>query len=71
MLWVFFKYPFLEKVNSMRHGVSYTRLYDAKPLPVPLIIHFQMNPQEHILMKFYLKFKHFLSKENTIKHVVY
>ena len=62
--------PFKEKVNSLRQGDSCTRLYDATPLPELMITYCQMNPQEHILMKFHLKFKYFLWKENAIKHVV-
>ena len=43
-------------------------LFSAKPLSEPMLTYWQLKPQEHISMEFYLKFKHF----NSMKwfHVV-
>ena len=35
----------------------------AKPLSEPMLIHCQLDPKEHISMKFYLKFKYFHSRK--------
>ena len=39
------------------------RLISTKPLSEPMLIYCQLDPKEHISMKFYLKFKHFQSRK--------
>ena len=39
------------------------RLSGAKPLSEPVLTNCQLDPKEHIWLKFYLKFKYFISRK--------
>ena len=43
------------------------RLFSTKPSPQSMLTYCQLNPQEHITMKFYLKFKYFHSRKRIWK----
>ena len=44
------------------------RLDGTKPLPEPMLTYCQLEPKEHISVKFYLKFKYLYSR-NAFEHV--
>ena len=68
-------------INSLRPSDTYTsqydkpslvqimacRLFGAKPLSEPMLPYCQLNPKEHISVKFYLKFKSFHLRKCTWK----
>ena len=43
------------------------RLFGAESLSEPMLPYCQLDPKEHISVKFYLKFKSFLCKEMHLK----
>ena len=56
-------------IKSPRLQIMACRLFGAKPLPEPLLAYCQVDPVEHILLKFHLKSNVFML-ENWFENVI-
>ena len=47
------------------------RLFGENPLSEPMVFFRQLDPEEHISITFYLKFKSFHANQNAHENIIY